>query len=172
MGDSHTRRINKNLFNNSINECKTHFSSFSGASINRLDHFITPTVEEDQPDIVIIYVGSNDITDNSMNNLDVKGISKRIIDIGKKCLLQYLSKEFKLRRIIRQVNDHRRDECRSTKFHFISNDNITNEYLWKDGLLLNNESTYIFASILVDSLNFIFNRNVCFFEKQHFLKQR
>ena len=121
-------------------------------------------MEEDQPDIVIIYLGSNDITDNSINNIDVKGISKRIIDTGKKCLFQYLSKEFKPRRIIRQVNDHGRDECRSTKFQFISNDNITNEYLWKDGLLLNNESTYIFASILVDSLNdFIFNRNVCFF---------
>ena len=60
-------------------------NSFSGATINRLDHFITPIREEDRPDIVIIHVGSNDITHNSINNIDPKGISKRIIDTGKKC---------------------------------------------------------------------------------------
>ena len=60
-------------------------NSFSGASINRLDHFITPILEEDWPDIVTIHVGSNDVTHNAINNIDAKGISKRIIDIEKKC---------------------------------------------------------------------------------------
>ena len=41
------------------------------------------------------------------------------------------------------------------------NGNITNECLWKDGLHLNNDGTYLFASNLVDFLNgFIFNRNI------------
>ena len=86
-GDSHIRRINKNLFNNSINEGKAHLNSFSEATINKLDHFITPILGKDRPDIVIIRVGSNDITHNTINNIDTKGISKRITDIGKKCLL-------------------------------------------------------------------------------------
>ena len=146
-------------------------NSFSGATINGLDHFITPILEEDRPDIVIIHVGSNDITHNSINNIDAKGISKRIIDTGNKCLLYgvkeviissiFIKRQFKLTRIIKQVNDHLRDECRSNKFHFISNDNITNECLWKDGLHLNNEGTCMFASNLLDFLNgFIFNRNI------------
>ena len=59
MGDSHIRRIKKNLFHNSINEGKAQLNSFSGATINRLDHFITPILEEDRPDID---VGSNDTT--------------------------------------------------------------------------------------------------------------
>ena len=84
-GDSHIRRIKKNLFNNSIIEGKAHLNNFSEANINRLDHFISPIMEEDRPDIVIIHVGSNDITHNSINNIDAKGISKRIIEIGKKC---------------------------------------------------------------------------------------
>ena len=76
--------------------------SFSGATVNRLQHFISPILEEDRPDIVIIHVGSNDITHNTINNIDAKGISKLIIDIGKKCLLygvkevmfpQYLSED-------------------------------------------------------------------------------
>lgn len=31
-------------------------------TFNRLDHFITQILEEDWPDMVIIYVGSNDVT--------------------------------------------------------------------------------------------------------------
>ena len=85
VGDSHIRRIKNNLFNNSIIEGKAHLNNFSGANINRLDHFISPILEEDRPDIVIIHVGTNDITHNSISNIDAKGISKRIIDIGKKC---------------------------------------------------------------------------------------
>ena len=170
-GDSHIRRINKNLFNNSINEGKAHLNSFSGATINKLDHFIAPILEKDRLDIVIIRVGSNHITHNTINNIDTKSISKRIIDIGKKCLLYsvrevtvswiFIKWQFKLTRIIRQVNDHLRDECRSNKFHFISRDNITKECLWKGGLHLNNDGIYMFDSNLVDFLNgFIFNRNI------------
>ena len=76
MGDSQIRRIKKNLFNNSITEGKAHLNSFTVATINRLDHFITPILEEDRPDMVI--------THNSINNIDANGILKRIIDIGKK----------------------------------------------------------------------------------------
>ena len=108
---------------------------------------------------------------NLINNIDAKGISKCILDIGKKCLLYgvkeviispiFIKRQFKFARIIKQVNDHLRDECRSNKFHFISNYNITNECLWKDGLHLINEGTYMFASNLVDFLNgFIFNRDI------------
>ena len=79
-------RIKKNLFNNSITEGRAHLNSFSGATINRLDHFITPTLKEDRPDIVIICVGSDDIMHNTINDIDAKVISKCILDIGKKCL--------------------------------------------------------------------------------------
>ena len=80
VGDSHIRRFNNILFNNSINEGKAHVSSFSGTTINRLYYFITAIFEEDLRDIVIIDVGSNDITHNTINSIDAKGISKRISD--------------------------------------------------------------------------------------------
>ena len=171
MGNSHIRGIKRNLFNNSLTEGKAHLSSFSGATINRFDHFITLILEEDPPDIVIIHVNSNDFAHNTINNIDAKGISKRIIDIGKTYLLCgvkeviiysiFIKRQFKLTRIIRQVNDPLRDDCSSNRFHFMSNDNITNECLWKDVLHLHNEGIYIFASYLVDFLNgFIFNRDI------------
>ena len=168
MSDSHIRRIKKNLFNNLKNEDEAHLNSFSGTTINRLNHFITPILEEDRPDIVIIHVDSNDIMHNAINNIDAKGISKRIIDIVKKCLLDggkeviissiFIKRKFKLTRIIRQVNDNLRKESRSNKFHFIINGNIKTQ---KHGLQLNNDGTYIFASSLAEFLNdFIFNRNI------------
>ena len=47
---------------------------FSGANIKHLDHLITPIVIEDWPDIVIIHIGSNDITHNTAEQTDVKDI--------------------------------------------------------------------------------------------------
>ena len=110
MGDSHIRRIKRNLFNNSLCEGKAHLNGFSGANIKRLDHSITPTLVEDRPDIVIIHIGSNDITHNAVDQIDVKDIVNCIINIGKKCLSYgvkeviissiFIKKHFKLTRII------------------------------------------------------------------------
>ena len=171
VGDSHIRRIKRNLFNNSLCEGKAHLNGFSGASIKRLDHFITSTLVEDRPDIVIIHIGSNDITHNTVDQIDVKDIANRIVNIGKKCssygvkeviiLSIFIKKQFKLTRIIRQVNDLLCDECKRNYYQFISSDSITREVLWRDDLHLNNDGTYIFVSNLVDFLNdFIFSKSI------------
>ena len=70
---------------------------------------------EDRPDIVIIHIGSNDITHNTVDQIDENDIVTRIINIGKK-FLSYdvkeviilsilIKRQFKLTKIIRQVND-------------------------------------------------------------------
>ena len=151
VGDSHIRRIKRNLFNNSLYGGKAHLNCFSGTNIKRLEHFITPNLVEDRPDVVIIHVGSNDITHNTVDQIDVKDIANRILNIGKKCLSYgvkeviissiFIKNQFKLTRIIREVNDLLRDECRRNNFQFISNDNITREVLWRDDLHLNDDET-------------------------------
>ena len=85
MSDSYIRRIKINLFSNSLYEGKAHLNGFRGANIKRLDHFITPTLVEDRPDIVIIHIGSNDITHNTVDQINVKDMVNRIVNIGKKC---------------------------------------------------------------------------------------
>ena len=53
-------------------------------------------------------------------------------------------------------------------FQLVSNYNITREVLWRDGLHLNNDTTYIFASNLVDFLNdFIFSKNIWLTEEDN-----
>ena len=64
---------------------------------------------------MIIRIGSNDVTHNTGDQIDVKDIVNRIINTGKKCLSYgvkeviissiFIKKHFKLTRIIRQVND-------------------------------------------------------------------
>ena len=86
MGYSHVRRSKRNRFNNSLCEGKAYLNAFSGANIKRVDHFITPNLVEDRPDIVIIHIGSNYITHTTVDQIDVKDIVNHTINIGKKCL--------------------------------------------------------------------------------------
>ena len=70
-----------------------------------------------------------------------------IVHIHEKAVPAYES------RAIRHINDllrHKFKRSIMNNFHFMNNDNITRETLWTDGLHLNNDSTYIFASNLVD----------------------
>ena len=80
----------------------------------------------------------------------------------------FIKKHFKYTRITREVNELLRDECKRNNFQFISNDNITRDALWRDGLDLNNNGTYIFASNLVDFLNdFIFSKSIWLTEEDN-----
>ena len=90
----------------------------------------------------------------------MKDIMNRLVNVGKKCLSYsvkemmilsiFMKKQFKLTRTIRRINDLLHDECKRNNVHFISNDNITREALWRAGLYLNNDNTYIFASNLLE----------------------
>ena len=94
---------------------------------------------------MIIRIGSNDDTHNTVDQIDVKDIVNCFINIGKKSLSYrvkevvissiFFKKQFKLTRNIRQVNDLLRDVCKRNSFQLISNDNITREVLWRDGLV-------------------------------------
>ena len=87
-------------------------NGFSGAIIKRFDHFNTPTLAEDGSDIVIIPIGSNDITYNTVDKIDVKDIVNRIVNIERKGLYYgvkdmiklsiFSKKQFKLTRVMNQ----------------------------------------------------------------------
>ena len=126
---------------------------------------------EDRPDIVIIHVGCNDIIHKNIDQINAVDVSKRLIEIGEECNSYgvkevifssiLLKRQMKLTKIIRQVNDCLRDDCEKFGFLFVSNDNISREHLWNDGIHLNDNGTFIFASNIVNFLNnFILNRNI------------
>ena len=47
------KQIKRNLFNTLISEGKAALNDYCGANIKRINHFITPTLVEDQPGMVI-----------------------------------------------------------------------------------------------------------------------
>ena len=53
FGDSHLTRIDKKLFNNSLRNCRSRLKYFSGAKTKDLEHYVTPTLYEEEPDIFI-----------------------------------------------------------------------------------------------------------------------
>ena len=70
-------------FNNSLQNGFSKFKCFPGATIENLNYYSNPTLEEDKPEIVIIHVGINNILNNS--NASDNEIAENIIKIGDKC---------------------------------------------------------------------------------------
>ena len=167
IGDSHVKRIKKNDLNEHLKSGKTYVNCFSGATTERLDYYIVPTLKEDKPDVVVIQVGCNDVTHDTLHDINVHQIANKIVDIGKKCLNYgvkeviissiFLKKQIKLTRLIRQINDILVQLCRENNFHFICNDNINAADLWKDGVHLNDEGKSKYVCNLVDFLNNFIN---------------
>ena len=163
IGDSHLGRIKKKLFNDSIINEKSSVNVFSGVTVQRLNHFVEPMLVEDKPDVVLIHVGCNNVTKDMKDKLNVKELSKNIIDIGLKCKAYgvdeviissiLVKKDRNLTKLIRQVNNILRDECKKLEFSFICNDNISADYLCGDGIHLLDQGTYILGSNFVDTIN-------------------
>ena len=167
IGDSHLKRINRRKFNNSFDNAKSFIKSFPGAKVEELQHYVTPHLETQKPDISIIHVGGNNINYKNLEDVNVDKISESIVNIGKKCAsfnsTVFISsilvkKNFKVSAVIRKVNEKLEELCKGYGFHFICNDNIVRKFLSDDGIHLSEDGTHIFASNFVNSINdVIFN---------------
>ena len=55
LGDSHPHGcINRKIFSNSLTKYGSHLKYISGARTKGLEYYVTPTLNEEKPDIVII----------------------------------------------------------------------------------------------------------------------
>lgn len=173
VGDSHIKRIKRNLFNDSFDNAKSYIKSFSGAKIDDMKYYITPSLKEQKPDIAILHVGGNDITHKNKENINIDEIARNIVNIAIQCkeegvsdviISEVLPKRNRhVTAVIRRVNDRLAELCKENNFHFISHHlDITTELLCHDGIHLTDEGTTIFAGNMVDYINnFILNnRNI------------
>ena len=100
-----------------------------------MNHYILPTLHEDQPDVVLLHVDSKYINNQTKDRINTEKLTEDIINTGKSCIdlgvkeLVISSilpiKNIALTRLIRQVNDSLRKQCVLIGFGFISNDNIS-----------------------------------------------
>ena len=165
VGDSHIKRIKRNDCNKELRHGKAFFRSFSGANTKQLRHYIIPTLVDDKSDAIVIHVGKNDI----LNHANHENIAHSIINIGLDCKTNgvdevlissiLVKKNPNLTAIVRRVNDMLRDLCKKNGFSFICNDVITTNYLWKDGVHMQDMGTHIFSNHFLKFLNYSIDSN-------------
>lgn len=161
-GDSHLKRIKRNRLNKSFQNAKCILKPFGGAKIEDMEHYIIPNLEQNKPDVVIIHVGSNNISYNKLN-VDPSVLAEKIINVGNNCIKYgvedvvissiFVKESIELSAYIRKVNDVLRELCSKHKLHFVSNDNITRKHLCGDGVHLENEGTNILGDNIVSFIN-------------------
>ena len=75
IGDSHLNRIKRNIFQKSVNGGKTYFV-FRGPTFKRLNHYILPTLHEDQP-VVLLHIDFNDVNNQTKDKINTEKANGR-----------------------------------------------------------------------------------------------
>ena len=83
-GKSHLKTINKRKLKYNVAQIVS-FKCFSGATMHQLDYYVVPTLLDGTPKIVVIDIGSNDITGSKIKQINLDDLVQRIINIVLKC---------------------------------------------------------------------------------------
>ena len=163
-GDSDLNRICKNKFKEITPNARVYVKCFSGANTNQLDYYVVPVLLYEKPDNVIIYIGSNEITKFNYNNVDAEELSNEFINTELKCRTNGLSNaavsfilkrnSFNMNQVIYQLNRILKRFFSINDFFYLCNDEVNENYLWKDGLDL----IYEGSSLLLNNVINYFNR--------------
>ena len=165
VGDSYFKRIKQNDFTDELRQGKAFFRSFSDANAKQLRHYNIPILVDDKPDVIVIQVVTNDF----LNHANHENIAHSIVNIGLGCKNNgfnevliwsiLVKKNPNLTAIVRRVNDMLRDLCETNGFSFICDDVIIINYLWKDGVLLQDMGTHILSNHFLKFLIYSINSN-------------
>ena len=160
--DSLVKRIKTHEFNRHVNG-KAFIKSFPGANCVELNHYIDFSLKKDRPDCVVIHVGTNELTNKQQKDNGV--IANEIVETARKCRRNGVNDifisgivnraSFDATRKLKDINDKVRDICIKEGYHFICNESITKEYLWKDGIHLLDEGTVLLANNFINAINTI-----------------
>ena len=129
-------------FNSFVKKGEVYLKAFPGAKVNQLNYQTIPIIEGHNYDAAAIHVGINDLLSS---NKSVNDICRDIISIGLRCRSNNISKVFisslayssKINTVLMQrLNRALYDECRRNGFTFVDNGAVTGNYLWVDGIHL------------------------------------
>ena len=165
ISDSIPKGIRMREFNQWLGSGTASIVSFPGATTKRLLHYSLPTLKEENPEVVVIHVGCNNLSSKKgeVLSVNVNEVADDIIKIGKACYDNGVSKvfisslvynkNFNKQKLINEVNGILKEKCQTYGFTFIDNDNIKKEHLWKDGTHLNENGKIILANNYIRNLN-------------------
>ena len=139
------------------------FKCFSGTNRKHLDYRTVPTLADEIPKTVVIHIGSKDITETKIKQINLDDLAQKIIDIGLNCRSYGVRNiavssilvrcSIRLNHIILKVNNILKVLCGTNGFNFIYNDKIGGEMVWKDGFHLTIDGTAMVADNFTKYLN-------------------
>ena len=145
------------------------FKCSSGGNTKQLDYYIVPTLVDETPQAVVIHIGSNDITESKIKQINLDDLAQKINDIGLKCTSYrvrniaissiLVRNSIRLNQIILKINNILKVLRASNGLNFICNDEIGREVVWKDGLHLTNDGTAMLADNFTKYLNINLGRD-------------
>lgn len=162
MTDSIPKGIRVKEFNEQIKNGNVRFKIFPGASVENLNYYVHPTLEQEKPDIVVIHVGINNLLSSHLNAASDNEIAEQILDIGKKCVRNGVEKVFisalvTSRRVdsdrINSINKLLREGSDLHGYGYIRHNNIREEHLWKDGIHLRENGKIMLARNFIAFIN-------------------
>ena len=99
-----------------------------------LKYSVIPTIKEQDPDRVIIHVGSNNVNFFNVKNKTAEEVAEDILEVGEMCKSLgvedvtissvLIKKNLVLGKFIRDLNIVLENMCTRRNFRFINNDNI------------------------------------------------
>ena len=158
FGASILQRINIKEFNYMLKDKTAIKECHSGATASKTSHYIKPTLEDENPDVVMINIGTDNLTKKKWQTDE--DIAHEIIQIVEDCRKMGINEVYvsglTVRRgfynrinLINEILQKKAGECFYT---FIDNSNIQNHHLRNDGLHLEYEGTCLLANNLIDAL--------------------
>ena len=154
------RYINIKEFNHFVKNGYAIKRSYSGSTTSDLQWHIIPTLVDQQPDSVIINIGTNNLTKKrNQTEEDICNDIYKLVDqckshgvnevyiSGLTCRPNFQTKVNTINSILQRNADYH-------GFIYIDNNNIKRNLLWKDNLHLTEQGTILLARNFLDKLNF------------------
>ena len=159
FSDSICKPINMIDFNNDCRYNSSIKRSFPGATTTQLKYYIKPTLLEDMPDIVVIHIGTNNLT-KKPNQSDAE-IVEEIIEMVNDCHTQgvneiYISSITYRHSHLSRINSINRllsEKSFQHDYQFIDNSNIKSHHLRNDKLHLASDGARILGKNFLDYIN-------------------
>ena len=142
----------------SLDNCKVNVKDFPGARVRCMQDYVRPTIREN-PDHIILHVGTNDLT----TNIPPEKVVESIIDLASSlksnsssvAISNITVRNDRYRKKVVQVNRHLKTLCIERNFELITHDNIINiiteKHLNGSSLHLNKRGTVILPNTFTEA---------------------
>ena len=159
LGDSTLKFINGNRLSKSL-ETKVQVKSFPGARIKDMKHYTIPTLEDLNPNEVVLHIGTNDLRDH-----EPREVAESIVDLANEIVHMRPEIEITFSEVLTRGDDKELDPkgksvnrivkqfCRQNSWNVINHSNISLQHLNQGGLHLTKVGNGVLAKNFMSYFN-------------------